>query len=135
MTSRREAREIVLKTLYKIETTGDSPKEAYEDVCSHWSNNPFDEVYAERLLKTVTENGRQIDVVMSKTVENWDIKRIALIDKNILRIAICEILYFGDIPPKVSLDEAIEIAKFYSTEDSGKFVNGILDKVMKSRSH
>jgi len=133
MKSRREAREVVLKTLYRVETTGDMPEEAYNDISTNWSSSPFDEVYAQRLLKGITTNAKDIDAILKDIVKNWDIERIAIIDRNILRIAICEIIYFDDIPPKVSMDEAIEIAKIYSTSDSGKFVNGILDKVAKRR--
>jgi len=131
MKSRREAREIVLKTLYRVEATGNTAEEAYNDVCMNWGRSPFDEVYAQRLLKGITTNAEGIDATLKDIVENWDIERIAIIDRNILRIAICEVVYFDDIPPKVSMDEAIEIAKIYSTSDSGKFVNGILDKVVK----
>ncbi|PIP12087.1 MAG: transcription antitermination factor NusB [bacterium (Candidatus Stahlbacteria) CG08_land_8_20_14_0_20_40_26] len=131
MKSRREAREVVLKTLYRVEATGNTAEEAYNDVCMNWSRSPFDEVYAQRLLKGITTNVEGIDAILRDIVKNWDIERIAIIDRNILRIAICEVVYFDDIPPKVSMDEAIEIAKIYSTSDSGKFVNGILDKVVK----
>jgi len=131
MRSRREAREVVLKTLYRVEATGNTAEEAYNDVCMNWSRSPFDEVYAQRLLKGITTNVEGIDAILKDIVKNWDIERIAIIDRNILRIAICEVVYFDDIPPKVSMDEAIEIAKLYSTSDSGKFVNGILDKVVK----
>ena len=131
MRSRREAREVVLKTLYRVEATGNTAEEAYNDVCMNWSRSPFDEVYAQRLLKGITTNVEGIDAILKDIVKNWDIERIAIIDRNILRIAICEVVYFDDIPPKVSMDEAIEIAKIYSTSDSGKFVNGILDKVVK----
>ncbi len=133
MKSRREAREVVLKTLYRIEATGNTAEEAYNDVCMNWSSSPFDEVYAQRLLKGITTNAEHIDAILKDIVKNWDIERIAIIDRNILRIAICEVIYFDDIPPKVSMDEAIEIAKIYSTPDSGKFVNGILDKVVKRK--
>lgn len=133
MKSRREAREVVLKTLYRIEATGNTAEEAYNDVYMNWSSSPFDEVYARRLLKEIATNAEHIDTVLKDVVKNWDIERIAIVDRNILRIAICEVLYFDDIPPKVSIDEAIEIAKIYSTPDSGKFVNGILDKVVKRK--
>jgi N utilization substance protein B len=133
MKSRREARKVVLKALYRIEATGSTPEEAYSDICMNWSSSSFDEVYAQRLLKEITTNAQHIDAILKNIVKNWDIERIAIIDRNILRIAICEMLYFGDIPPKVSMDEAIEIAKIYSTADSGKFVNGILDRVVKRK--
>lgn len=133
MKSRREAREVVLWTLYRMETTGDTLEEAYSDIYENWSRLSFDEVYARRLLEKIITNTEHTNVVLKSIVKNWDIERIAIIDRSILRIAICEILYFDDIPPKVSIDEAIEIAKIYSTPDSGKFVNGILDKVAKRK--
>ena len=133
MKSRREAREVVLKTLYRMETTGENPEQAYNDICSNWSKPVFDKAYTRRLLKGVTTKEESIDAVLRNIVKNWDIKRIAIIDRNILRIAIYEILYLDDIPPKVSMDEAIEIAKIYSTADSSKFVNGILDRVLKRK--
>ncbi len=133
MKSRREAREIVLKVLYRMEATGDSAEEAYNDICMNWSRSPFDEVYARRLLKKIITNTEYIYTILKNIVKNWDIERIAIIDRNILCIAICEVLYFDDIPPKVSMDEAIEIAKIYSTSDSGKFVNGILDRVVRRK--
>lgn len=133
MKSRRQAREVVLKTLYRMETTQETPQEAFEDISSNWSKPVFDRDYALRLLRGVASLRRELDTVLRNIVKNWDIKRIAIIDKNILRIAIYEILYLDDIPPKVSMDEAIEIAKIYSTADSSKFVNGILDKVLKRK--
>jgi len=79
--------------------------------------------------QTVTEIA-YFDMMIRRKAVNWEFNRIAIVDKLILRMALCEFLYFPDIPPKVSIDEAIEIAKKYSTEKSGRFVNGILDAVL-----
>jgi N utilization substance protein B len=72
----------------------------------------------------------ELDKHIKFRVDNWEMNRIALIDKILLRMGICELLYFPDIPPKVSINEAIEIAKLYSTAGSGKFINGILDVIL-----
>jgi len=72
-----------------------------------------------------------LEKIISKFLENWEISRIALLDNLILKMAVCELLFFDDVPPKVSISEAIEIAKKYSTDDSSGFVNGILDSVYR----
>ncbi|HED31986.1 MAG TPA: transcription antitermination factor NusB [Prosthecochloris aestuarii] len=91
--------------------------------------------FFKQLLQVIVENREEIDSYISKHTFNWDMSRIAIIDKNILRMAMAEILYFEDIPPKVSINEAIEIAKkFNSTEKSSKFVNGILDAIFNDLS-
>ena len=75
---------------------------------------------------------RKIDSLITKYATNWQLKRMAVIDKNILRAAVCELLFFADIPPKVAINEAIDIAKKYGDKNSGKFVNGVLDKINKT---
>ena len=75
----------------------------------------------------------KLDVYISRLATNWDIERLAVVDKNILRIAICEIEHLPDVPIKVAINEAIELAKKYSTLESASFVNGVLDKVMKDK--
>lgn len=131
ITSRRKAREIALEALYRIEVANDDAEAILKDIFI--SGKPKSDIqdYAKRLVKETTSHLHDIDKIINEVAENWKLSRIAIIDKNILRFAICEIRYFDDIPPKVSLDEAIEIAKKYSTENSGRFVNGVLDKVMK----
>ena len=99
-----------------------------------WSiETPEKEVrdFANSIVKGTCKDLSKINEIISKYADNWDIKRMAVIDKNILRMGIYEILYREDIPPKVSINEAIELAKKYGDMDSGKFVNGILDKVRK----
>lgn len=86
-------------------------------------------LFADSLIRGVLENRERLDQEIKKHLKNWDIHRLAVVDRNILRLAIYEMLFRDDIPPVVSINEAIDIAKKYSTEDSGKFVNGILDKI------
>lgn len=129
MRKRTLARENVLKILYQLNLTGDS---AEDILARYWQENTFEaEVreFCERILKGTLENLERIDGVISRYADNWDIKRMAVIDRNILRFATYELLFMGDIPPKVTINEAVNVAKKYSQEESGKFVNGVLDKI------
>ncbi len=85
--------------------------------------------FAEPLIRGAIQYRDEADACMMKHVKNWELSRIAAVDRNILRLAIYEMLHRDDIPPVVSINEAVDIAKKFSTPDSGKFVNGILDKV------
>ena len=132
MGRRRRAREFALEVLYRIETAEDELEFVLSD---HFTSKSVDEetrAFAESLVRQTITHLEDIDNLISDTAENWDLSRIAIIDKNILRFAIAELLYFPEIPMKVTIDEAIEVAKKYSTPDSGRFVNGILDKIAKS---
>ncbi len=86
--------------------------------------------FARELFHHVVDDKQEFDELIKSRVANWEYDRIALIDKIIIRIAICEFVHFEDIPTKVSIDEAIELAKKFSTEQSGRFVNGIVDAVL-----
>jgi transcription antitermination protein NusB len=86
-------------------------------------------LFAEPLIRGTLEHRAALDEVIKKHARNWDLHRMAVVDRNVLRLAIYEMLYREDIPPVVSINEAVDVAKKFSTEDSGKFVNGILDKV------
>lgn len=86
-------------------------------------------VFAEPLIRGALEHRDAIDEHIRKHVKNWELHRIAAVDRNIMRLAIYEMLYRDDIPPVVSINEAVDIAKKFSTQDSGKFVNGVLDKI------
>jgi transcription antitermination protein NusB len=86
-------------------------------------------LFAEPLIRGALEHRDAIDEHIKKHVKNWDFNRIAAVDRNIMRLAIFEMLYRDDIPPVVSINEAVDIAKKFSTQDSGKFVNGVLDKI------
>ena len=86
--------------------------------------------FAERLLLRTIDHADKADALISQHADNWDLTRIALIDRILLRMAVCEFVRFEDIPPKVTINEAIDIAKRYSTDKSGKFINGILDATL-----
>lgn len=93
-------------------------------------NDPVDKKFANELVNQVIIHHKELDLRIKERVDNWEMGRIALIDKILLRIGICELFYFSEIPPKVTINECIEIAKNYSTAGSGKFINGILDAIL-----
>ncbi|NQU95559.1 MAG: transcription antitermination factor NusB [Candidatus Omnitrophica bacterium] len=133
MRNRTKARECALKILYAF----DIRKDALEE-CAHdfWENHPTSEDEVKKFSTLIVEGVRQnkdfIDAAISKYAKNWQIKRMATVDRNILRLGTFELLFAADIPPKVAINEAIEMAKRYGDKDSGKFVNGILDKINKA---
>ena len=129
MKTRREAREWALKILYAHELSGNPLDLVIQQLLPKGEAEANAQFTLELVRKTL-EKLAAIDESIQRHAEKWDLSRIAVLDRLILRLAICEILYFDDIPPKVTINEAIEIAKKYSTEKSDKFVNGILDAVL-----
>jgi N utilization substance protein B len=128
---RRMVREKVLQALYAHEISRQPLESLFENVLTGLSKDQDLEKFARNLVKKVIEVSDELDVLIKKKVANWEFGRLATIDMVILRMCICELLYFEDIPPKVSINEAIEIARRYSTEKSDKFVNGVLDSVFE----
>ncbi|MEE9584356.1 MAG: transcription antitermination factor NusB [Candidatus Brocadiales bacterium] len=129
MRKRTRARELALQALYQIEVRG---QEVLEDAISFCVGKAVDEEvarFASELVKGCRGSIDEIDKEITSVAENWELPRMAIVDRCILRLSVYELLFRSDIPPKVSLNEAIELAKKYSTENSGMFVNGILDKV------
>ena len=126
---RRIVREKVLQILYAYEMNNESLQQLPREILSDITDTT-DKSFAEELIRQVITNVEDLDKRIIHRVTNWEMNRIALIDKILLRIGICELLYFPDIPPKVSINESIEIAKDYSTSGSAKFINGILDAVL-----
>lgn len=134
MRKRTKARECALKILYAVDITKDDPKVCID---AFWQNTDEHEAqvksFANGLVTGVWKNKERIDKLISDHTTNWKLKRMAVIDRNILRFATYELLYSEEIPPKVAINEAIDIAKRYGDKDSGKFVNGILDKIAKTQ--
>lgn len=128
---RRIIREKVVQALYAYEMTRDPVEHVIEHVLVGLEENKESHHFAKRLVIEAIKHRIDIDKVIQGKVANWDFERIAILDRVILRMAICELKYFKEIPPKVSMNEAIELAKLFSTEKSGQFVNGILDAVFE----
>lgn len=130
ITKRRQLRELVMQGLYALEISKDSPQHIIDTIFTNLKKDEPDYSFTVDLFLATINHQDEIDSVLKKKAEHWEFHRIALIDKLLLRIAACEIMYSPDIPPKVSINEAIEIAKDYSTDSSGTFVNGILDALL-----
>ena len=129
MKNRRKAREVVLQALYKFDVSNEEIDNCLNDVLSLKKFNQEVIDFSKRLISFVDNKRDEIDETIKKYSKNWKFERMALIDRNILRIAIAEMLYMPDIPEKVSINEAVEIAKIFSTDESYAFINGILHRL------
>ena len=131
MRKRTKAREIVLQFLYQQDLRKDDWLSNISDFEA--LNESEDDVanFAVSLMKGTLENIATLDDLIAKSAQNWQIKRMSAVDRNVLRLAAYELIHESDIPIKVSINEAINLAKKYSDEESGKFVNGILDKIKR----
>jgi transcription antitermination protein NusB len=134
MGKRRAARELALKVLFQIDVGKLPPEEVLETSFEQVPVDPEEQAYVTEVVRGTLAHLPEIDGIISSLAAGWKLDRIANVDKNVLRLALYEIDHRADIPPSVSVNEAIEIAKKYSTEDSGKFVNGILGTYLREGS-
>lgn len=132
MRKRTRAREYALQILYQMDITRDGSNAALENF---WQAHTDEEIaqelkdFTSELVKGVTDNIEVIDKKISHYAANWKLERMAVVDRNVLRMSCFELLFREDIPPKVSINEAVDLAKKYSGLEAGKFVNAILDKI------
>jgi N utilization substance protein B len=131
---RRKSRELVLKVLYQLAITNQDPQQAIARLQKHFSENEEKDDFSERIVLGVLEHCGEIDRLIEQCSENWRLDRMTIIDRAILRMATFELLYCEEIPPKVALNEAIDLGKRFGSEDSGSFINGILDQILKEAS-
>lgn len=129
---RRFARELVLQGLYAAEMTEDSPNKIIEDLVRRHNVDAETREFIERLFNTSLKHKDWTRKQIEERLENWEISRVAIIDLHVLQMMMTEMVFFEDIPPKVSITEGVEIARKYSTDESSSFVNGILDSVYHS---
>ena len=135
MVQRREVREIVVQALYAEEISQNEWGHILETIIKpKFKTDKQNYKFAERLFFETLNNRQQLDEVIKLHISNWDIDRLNVTDKIILRMALCEFLHFEEVPTKVTINEAIEIAKDYSTAKSGNFINGILDAALAQLS-
>lgn len=127
--NRRVLREKALQALYAFELNGEGLTTLIDGILSDLTSQA-DINFAKQLINKVVANTKELDEKIQERVANWEMDRIALIDRILLRIGISELFFFPDIPPKVTINEVIEIAKDYSTSNSNKFINGILDAIL-----
>jgi N utilization substance protein B len=132
MGKRRAARELALRTLFQIDLARLDAAEAMEAALAEDTLAEDARDFARELVMGAVKKQKHIDLVIAKYARGWTLDRMANMDRNILRLAIFEILYLPDIPPSVTVDEAVELAKRYSTAESGRFVNGILGNLVRN---
>ncbi|OGP15340.1 MAG: transcription antitermination factor NusB [Deltaproteobacteria bacterium GWA2_54_12] len=130
MNLRRKARETALQALYKLDIAGVSGEEDLE--LEELAPGTAERRYCETLVQGVRMHLKDLDPEIEKYSENWTISRMSVVDRNILRIAVYELLYSSDVPYKVIIDEAVELAKKFGTDESGPFINGIIDRIRKA---
>ncbi|RTZ94135.1 MAG: transcription antitermination factor NusB [Candidatus Neomarinimicrobiota bacterium] len=133
MHPRRLAREGILSALYALELTGETKEKVLDDLFERNSYDGESKAFITELYGNIVDNKIWAEQLISDNLDNWKLERVATLDQLIMRIAVNEIYFTDDVPPKVSISEAIEIAKLYSTEDSSSFVNGVLDAIYKSK--
>lgn len=126
---RRKSRELALQALFGMDMTGDTSEEMLQRFCAVYDPPSKAVPFLLELVRGVTGSRALIDRLIERFSRNWRLSRMSCVDRNIMRIAVYEMLYCGDIPAKVSINEAIDIGKKYGTEESGAFINGILDSV------
>ena len=131
MGQRKKARELALKCLYAHESTGQDVDSVCESLLANSDLGEDSTEYAGRLFRKVASMLPELDSQIERFSQNWRLERIAMVDKNILRISICELAFFPDIPARVAINEGVELAKKYSSQESSRFVNGLLDAVNK----
>jgi transcription antitermination protein NusB len=127
---RHRAREIILEVLYRLEIEGCEPPEAlerYQETMEGKDIAPF----VERIINGVMEKKPELDATIDKYADKWSLNRMPVIDRNILRMSIYELENEDDVPASVTINEAVELANAYSTDDSGRFVNGVLGHIVK----
>ena len=125
---RREARELLLTALYRCEFLPEALEELFEET------DPEDQRdYIETIFHGIRDRQQEIDRLLGEKTIGWKFERLALLDRNILRLGVYELLYFDEVPPEVALDEAVELAKKFGTEQARKFINGILDRIWKEQ--
>jgi len=127
--NRRIAREKVLQVIYAYDMNEGGLDFLTMTVLADFESKE-DKNFAKELITKIVANRSEINEVLTQKVDNWELDRVAMVDKILLQIGIAEIMYFADIPPKVSINEVIEISKEFSTASSGKFINGILDAIL-----
>lgn len=130
--TRRDARERAVQILFGLDLNSSVPLEtALSDLPESTSLSPRAQAFLERLVRGVVAHRDELDAEIASHAEHWNIARMGTVERNVLRIGVFELLYHGDVPPPVVINEAVDIAKYFGSRESGRFINGILDQVRK----
>ena len=128
MGTRRRSRELAMQALFYMDVNKNSSQETLERFCQNFSPSGVQPFFFE-LVNGVLAAQSEIDVLIERFSKNWKINRMSCVDRNVMRIAVYEMLYCPDIPPKVSINEAVDVGKKFGSEESGAFINGIIDSI------
>ncbi len=131
MRKRTRARELALQALYQLDLRGDEVLDDLPRLLDEGTAEPSVRRFSRQLIDGCREHREELDAAIAAAADNWAIGRMGIVDRNLLRIATFELLHLDDIPPKVSINEAIALAKTYGTTHSGAFVNGVLDRILR----
>ena len=129
MGNRRKARELVTQILFHMEYNPGNPNKSFELICENFNAPKSLRAFSKELVRGVCENRNSIDDLIKKASKNWRLERMSRVDRSILRLSVYEMMFMDNIPHKVSIDEAVELGKKYGTEESGAFINGVLDNI------
>ena len=129
MGNRRKSRELAMQALFYMDMNQNDSNELLERFCLNFTPSKKARPFFLKLVKGVLQAKPEIDSIIETFSDNWKINRMSCVDRNIMRIAVYELLYCQDIPSKVSINEAIDVGKKFGTEESGAFINGILDSI------
>ena len=129
MGTRRQAREIAMQALFYMDTRNNVSVEMLEHFCGNFCPSKKIQPFFLKLVNGVLGAKGELDALIERFSKNWDINRMSGVDRNVMRIAVFELLYCDDIPPKVSINEAVDVGKKFGSEESGAFINGIMDSI------
>jgi len=129
MGTRRQARELAMQALFYMDIRKDASEEMLEYFCGCFCPSKKSRPFFIKLVNGVLGAKDQIDALVERFSQNWKINRMSCVDRNVMRIAVYEMIYCDDIPPKVSINEAVDIGKKFGTQESGAFINGIMDSI------
>ena len=129
MGKRRQARALTVQVLFHMEFSPGDPDEGFRLISDSFDSPSEIRTFSRQLVLGIWENREQLDKLIAQSSKNWRLERMSHTDRNILRVGVFEMLFMNDIPPKVSIDEAVELGKKFGTEESGAFINGILDNI------
>ena len=129
MGKRRQARVLTVQVLFHLEFSPGDPDEGFRLISESFDSPPEICAFSRQLVLGIWENREELDKLIKQSSKNWRLERMSHTDRNILRVGVFEMLFMNDIPPKVSIDEAVELGKKFGTEESGAFINGILDNI------
>jgi transcription antitermination factor NusB len=126
---RRKARELAVQVLFHLEFNPGDPDEVFHLICENFSSSKSIRPFSNKLVLGVCGTKQDLDALISQSSKNWRLERMSYADRSILRLGVFEIVFMKDIPPKVTIDEAVELGKKFGTQESGAFINGILDNI------